>query len=140
MYNYELWIYLKMSNTLDTFKFLGTMFIKVSKWDHVRKTIKSGIMLHLKKNEKIQNGEKKRKKKNELLINSHFFSYKNINLRLPQIYKNFCHMFAIWSECSTQSWLETARNRNFRVLRLTISQENQDNIISLNLFGNVIGC
>ena len=68
-----------MSNTLDTFKFLGTMF----------------IMLHLKKNEKIQNGEKKRKKKNELLINSHFFSYKNINLRLPQIYKNFCHMFAI---------------------------------------------
>ena len=52
-------------------------------------------MLHLKKNEKIQNGEKKRKKKNELLINSHFFSYKNINLRLPQIYKNFCHMFAI---------------------------------------------
>ena len=58
-----------MSNTLDTFKFLGTMFIKVSKWDHVRKTIKSGIMLHLKKNEKIQNGEKKgRKKMNSWLI------------------------------------------------------------------------
>ena len=97
-------------------------------------------MLHLKKNEKIQNGEKKRKKKNELLINSHFFHTKTSILDYLKYIKIFviCLLFKV--NAAPQSWLETARNRNFRVLKLTISQENQDNIISLNLFGNVIGC
>ena len=53
-----------MRNISETFfKFIETVFKKVSEWDIVRNIIKSGIMFHLKRIGKFQNEEKWRSKK-----------------------------------------------------------------------------